>query len=146
MKNRWDTEENIVRFARSLGGNRDHIPPYIIPYRGFTIKVNHTTMRTYSSLLYYYEGHSNVTIKEGRLWIDGRELVEYSFNKDYYMMKGDNRPNSSDSTFWGPVPEDHIYGKALFRGFNTPDPNDFFLVSLLRGEKINWRRIGTWIY
>jgi signal peptidase I len=32
---------------------------------------------------------------------------------DYYMM-GDNRPDSDDSRFWGPVPRRWIIGKAFF--------------------------------
>jgi signal peptidase I len=32
---------------------------------------------------------------------------------DYYMM-GDNRPDSEDSRFWGPVPKRWIIGKAFF--------------------------------
>jgi signal peptidase I len=32
---------------------------------------------------------------------------------DYYMM-GDNRPDSEDSRFWGPIPRAWIIGKAFF--------------------------------
>jgi signal peptidase I len=32
---------------------------------------------------------------------------------DYYMM-GDNRPDSEDSRFWGPIPKGWIIGKAFF--------------------------------
>jgi signal peptidase I len=32
---------------------------------------------------------------------------------DYYMM-GDNRPDSLDSRFWGPVPKAWLIGKVFF--------------------------------
>jgi signal peptidase I len=32
---------------------------------------------------------------------------------DYYMM-GDNRGQSDDSRFWGPIPKSWIIGKAFF--------------------------------
>ena len=38
---------------------------------------------------------------------------------DYYMM-GDNRPDSEDSRFWGPVPRSWIIGKA-FLTYWPPD-------------------------
>ena len=38
---------------------------------------------------------------------------EITIPADHYFMMGDNRGNSEDSRFWGPVPRDSIIGKAL---------------------------------
>jgi len=42
-----------------------------------------------------------------------RELSKTTVPEDHYFVMGDNRPHSSDSRFWGYVPESYILGKAI---------------------------------
>ena len=44
---------------------------------------------------------------------NSRELSKTTVPEGHYFVMGDNRPHSSDSRFWGYVPESYILGKAI---------------------------------
>jgi signal peptidase I len=58
-----------------------------------------------------YLDDSMLTLAEGYL----HEGMEITLAENSYFVAGDNRPHSSDSRAFGPVPRDNIVGKAWFR-------------------------------
>ncbi|HEY5709915.1 MAG TPA: signal peptidase I [Solirubrobacterales bacterium] len=79
-----------------------------------------------------------LSVRNGYPVVNGREKSEESYTRpcgsatvcnlpktitippDHYFMMGDNRGESDDSRYWGPVPRDWIIGKA-FATYWPPD-------------------------
>lgn len=119
------------------GWTRDNYGPIWIPKKGETIQLTLKNIALYERPIRVYE-HNQLDIRNGRIYINGREAHSYTFKMDYYWMMGDNRHNSADSRYWGFVPEDHIVGKPIFIWWSSdPDRRGF--------SGIRWNRLFRWV-
>jgi len=79
-------------------------------------------------------GGETIEGRDGRIWIDDRPLIEPYLTdaavtsdfgpllipEDHVFVMGDNRQNSRDSRFFGPIDEDLIVGRAFVRVWPVP--------------------------
>lgn len=127
-------DPNLFPFDSAYAWNVDNFGPLWVPKKGVTIPLDLKNICLYERIIRVFEGN-DLILKEGKIFINGKETNHYTFTMDYFWMMGDNRHNSADSRYWGFVPEDHIVGKAVFVWLSL-DPNK----SLFDG-KIRWRKL-----
>lgn len=121
-------------FDSTYPWNVDNYGPLYIPKAGTTVALNLQTLPLYQRIIEAYE-LNKLEVKEGKIFINGKESTSYTFKMDYYWMMGDNRHNSADSRYWGFVPIDHIVGKAVFVWLSLDSNKSLF------GGKIRWNKL-----
>jgi signal peptidase I len=106
-----DSQESVFPYASTSPWSRDNYGPIWIPAKGATLALTAENYPIYQRAIRVYE--NNVfEMKDGKFWLNGQIVTQYTFKMNYFWMMGDNRHGSQDSRYWGFVPEDHVVGEA----------------------------------
>lgn len=96
----------------------EHIPwtikqmgPFYVPRRGDYIALTPHEATLYRLLIEWETGRKlSIDWERGEVRAEGRLLRGHTFCHDYYFLCGDNVLDSSDSRYWGLVPEEYLVG------------------------------------
>jgi signal peptidase I len=116
---------DIVVFRFPEDPRRDFIKR-VIGLPGETVSIRNKRVFVNGRLLdepYAFHADEGVWPDDASVSEDRRrrdQLAPTSVPDDSYFVLGDNRDDSSDSRFWGPVPAGNIEGRALFVYWSFP--------------------------
>ncbi len=72
--------------------------PVVIPYKGYLIPINDSTLNLYGKIIQYELNGENIRASER----------SYTFSSNYYFALGDSLGESFDSRHWGFIPESFL--------------------------------------
>jgi len=98
-------------FPKGMQWNEENYGPVVIPKKGMVVHLNRENIQAWDTFI-RREGHT-VSVNQGSIAIDGKDVAEYTVQRDYLFGMGDHRDNSLDSRYWGFIPKENLVGTPL---------------------------------
>lgn len=136
-----DRNPQLARFPFGTRWTYDNYGPLRIPAKGDVIKLDRYTIPKWRVFI-EREGHE-VTTDFNSVIIDGKEVTEYTVERDYCFGMGDNRDRSDDSRNFGFIPQENVVGTPMvvYWSWDTDIPMIANIGDRL--ASIRWGRLGT---
>jgi len=96
-------------YHKELAWTIRNFGPLYLPRKGDRINISSTDAWLYRRMV-AFENPSDVRFTPDTIFMNGIPIQTYTFKESYYFMAGDNFPSSSDSRYFGPIPETFIVG------------------------------------
>jgi signal peptidase I len=130
-------------FPSGRGFSGDNYGPLAIPKIGDIIELNSSNFQEWEIFI-KREGHE-VDIRNGQVFIDNKQVNNYTVQRNYCFGMGDNRDNSEDSRYWGFVPWDNVVGTPIIVYWSWDTNLPFFSHFIDKVTTIRWSRLLTLI-
>ena len=105
----WGDAKYIYPFDSTYNWTFRDFGPFYIPGKGDAMNIDDRNVKLYK-LPIEYETQKKITVRDGVVFLGDSVINRYTFTRNYYFAAGDNAPNSSDSRYWGLLPEEHVVG------------------------------------
>lgn len=110
-KVRPDTAWRVYPRHDNFSWTIDDYGPMVIPTKGMKMELTSESWILYRKLINRFE-KADIKYINGQFFKEGDLITDYTFEKNYYFMLGDNRHDSRDSRYIGLIPEDKIICRA----------------------------------
>lgn len=117
----WQPLLATIPFDEHFPWTIKNFGPMYIPRKGDMMEVTAYEARLYQIFLEWELGKPiKYDWEKNTAYVDGKTLKRHRWKHNYYFMAGDNVMDSSDSRYWGLVPEEYIVGVV---GYILKDKN-----------------------